>query len=51
MPWTLGHAFYLCCDINNDTLLHPALFKNEITGFSDMGGDLKIIMHSKGWET
>ncbi|MFZ1422442.1 MAG: amidohydrolase family protein [Saprospiraceae bacterium] len=35
--------FHLCWDINNDTLLYPALLKNGITGIRDMGGDLKIM--------
>ena len=35
--------FHMCWDINNDTLLYPALLKNGITGIRDMGGDLKIM--------
>jgi imidazolonepropionase-like amidohydrolase len=39
--------FHLCWDINNDTLLFPALLQNGITGIRDMGGDLKIMNRFK----
>ncbi|MBK6546250.1 MAG: hypothetical protein IPG12_13415 [Saprospiraceae bacterium] len=43
--------FHLCWDINNDTLLYPALLKNGITGIQRYGWrDLKIMSAFKRLE-